>query len=208
MGITVVVGAIRVAAQSLVEVEVVLPVSDGGPVPVAGAVVEGQPQVADAAGLEAGAPPEPPPDLPAQEVADGLGAAGVDQVAVAGVQLYVLLAVQNGIASSVGGHVITVGQVLEALLRHVSPEDGLGLLWAAGLGQGVGQSSDPGEGPRLGQVTEENRALVSSVSGNTSVLVLLSGAELCGGGGHQSEDDDGGLHVTVSLLCCSWSLAS
>ena len=92
--ITVVVGAIRVAAQSLVEVEVVLPVGDGGPVPVAGAVVEGQPQVADAAGLEAGAPPEPPPDLPAQEVADGLGAAGVDQVAVAGVQLYVLLAVQ------------------------------------------------------------------------------------------------------------------
>ena len=92
--ITVVVGAIRVAAQSLVEVEVVLPVSDGGPVPVAGAVVEGEPQVADAAGLEAGAPPEPPPDLPAQEVADGLGAARVDQVPVAGVQLDVLLAVQ------------------------------------------------------------------------------------------------------------------
>ena len=68
----------------------------------------------------------------------------------------------NGIASGVGCHVITVGQVLEALLRHVSPEDGLGLLRAAGLGQGVWQSSDPGEGPRLGQVTEENRALVSS----------------------------------------------
>ena len=67
----------------------------------------------------------------------------------------------NGIASGISGHIITVGQVLEALLRHVSPEDGLGLLWAAGLGQGVGQSADPGEGPRLGQVTEENRALVS-----------------------------------------------
>ena len=77
---------VLVTAERLVNVEVVVAVGHGGPLAVAGAVVDGQPEVTDPVGLEVRAVTEPPPDLATEVVSHGVRPPGVDQVPVAGVQ--------------------------------------------------------------------------------------------------------------------------
>ena len=86
--------SVRVTAERLVNIEVVVAVRNRSPVAATGAVVDGESEAADSIFLEVLAPPEPPPDLPAQIVAHCACAAGVDEVPVTGVQGQLPLLVQ------------------------------------------------------------------------------------------------------------------
>ena len=86
--------SVRITAERLINIEVVVAVRNRSPVAATGAVVDGESEAADSIFLEVLAPPEPPPDLTAEIVAHGASAAGVDEVPVTGVQGQLPLLVQ------------------------------------------------------------------------------------------------------------------
>jgi len=66
----------------------------------------------------------------------------------------------NGVAPSIGSLPVTGGQFPEAGLGHVLAQDLRHLALVPRLLQGVGQGSDPGERPGVGEALEENCAFV------------------------------------------------
>ena len=102
----------------------------------------------------------------------------------------------NGVTSGVSSDIVTIIQLLEALLGHISSKNLRNFCFISGFLQSVGKSSDPSEISLRCEVFKENSAFVRMaknksllqgeiifslallLSGNTLVSVLLSRTEL------------------------------